>query len=242
MKMKAMPRKCNRGNAFSIPDCIPLGEAALLIRLGATIDPQINAAVLALEQALLNECLPGLQATVPAYASLTVHFDPMEISCESLTDAVNRLHATIRPSGLKAGRTIEVPVVYGGKNGPDLDFTAGHCHMSCEQVISLHCSVIYRVHFIGFLPGFPYLGGMDPRLQAPRLETPRTLVPAGSVGVAGLQTGVYPLESPGGWRIIGWTPLRLFDPDRNPPTLLTPGDSLRFIPVSEQELVNAAGD
>jgi inhibitor of KinA len=242
MKMKAMPRKCNRGNAFHTPDCIPLGEAALLIRLGATIDPQVNAAVLALEKALLNERLPGLRATVPAYVSLTVHFDPLEISCETLTDVANRLLATIRLNGLKAGRTIDVPVVYGGVRGPDLDFVARHCGMSCEQVIALHSAATYRVHFIGFLPGFPYLGGMDPRLQAPRLETPRTIVPAGSVGIAGLQTGVYPLESPGGWRIIGWTPLRLFDPDRNPPTLLTPGDSLRFIPVSEQELANAAGD
>jgi KipI family sensor histidine kinase inhibitor len=130
---------------------------------------------------------------------------------------------------------VEIPTVYGGKDGPDLDFVAAYHHISPEDVVRIHAGAVYQVYMLGFTPGFAYLGGMDPLIAAPRLAKPRTKVPAGSVGIAGVQTGVYPLETPGGWRIIGRTPLRLFDLLAEPPVILAPGDEVRFMPVLEGE-------
>ena len=143
--------------------------------------------------------------------------------------------------GLWQPRVVEVPVVYGGEFGPDLDFVSLHTRLPVEEVIRLHSGGEYPVYMIGFTPGFPYLGGMDGRLASPRLETPRTRIPMGSVGIAGEQTGIYPQESPGGWRIIGRTPLRLFDLQREPPCLLSPGDVVRFVPI-ERMPDGAVGD
>ncbi len=237
-----MPRKCNRGITFHNLQCFPLGESALVVRLGDAIDAQLNANILALEEALQSDVLRGVLATVPAYASLTVHFDPLQINSHQLTVHLQNLAARIQTHDENDEKIIEVPVRYGGEYGPDLEFVAAHTKLTVDRVIELHSQANYRVHFIGFLPGFPYLGGMDERLKTPRLQTPRTLVKAGSIGIAGSQTGIYPFDSPGGWRIIGWTPLKLFDPNRTPPALFAPGTVLRFVPMQKEELSHAAGD
>jgi inhibitor of KinA len=237
-----MPHKCNRGITFKSPIFFPLGESALIARFGEAIDPEVNAAVLALEQIVRSRTPTGVLATIPAYASLTITFDPLQTDFKQLSEQVENLaHGPYR--GLQEEEQIvEVPVVYGGEDGPDLPFVATHCGLNVEDVIALHIAPTYRVHFLGFLPGFPYLGGLDERLQTPRLETHRMLVRAGSVGIAGPQTGIYPLDSPGGWRIIGRTSVKLFDPSQDPPVLLAPGDALRFLPVSKEHENNAAGD
>ncbi|MDU3078398.1 MAG: 5-oxoprolinase subunit PxpB, partial [Mixta calida] len=130
-------------------------------------------------------------------------------------------------------REVAIPVVYGGEAGPDLDVVARHCQMTPQQVVEAHAAVLYDVYFIGFQPGFPYLGGLDSRLHTPRRDEPRVQVPAGSVGIGGSQTGIYPLASPGGWQLLGRTTLPLFDPQQQPPTLLRPGDRVRFVPQKE---------
>lgn len=210
----------------------PAGESAVWVRFGESrsqlVDEGVNQRVLALAETLQLTPIPGLVEAVPGYASLVVYYDPLILSYTQASDMVRAAVDPIRVVTPTSERVIEIPVNYGGEEGPDLAFVAQHNHLSEEEVIDLHSRGVYRVMMMGFMPGFPYLGGMDPRIASPRLETPRSRVPAGSVGIAGLQTGVYPSESPGGWRIIGCTGLRLFDPHRDPPFLVSPGDRVRF--------------
>jgi KipI family sensor histidine kinase inhibitor len=215
-------------DSFSID---PVGDAALLVTLGDTIALAINRRVHALANLLMGEGITGLGECVPAYVSVLVHYDPLLLTYDRLIDLIeSRLEGLVIDAQWQP-RVIEVPVVYGGESGPDLDFVSGHSDLTQAEVIALHSAGEYPVYMMGFTPGFPYLGGMDRRLACPRLETPRTRIPAGSVGIAGEQTGIYPLESPGGWRIIGRTPLRLFDLQREPPCLLAPGDVVRFVSI-----------
>jgi KipI family sensor histidine kinase inhibitor len=205
----------------------PAGDSALLIRLGEQIDLDVNGQVHRLARALAAHPFPGIGAAVSGYAALLINYDPLELS---YAQAV----AWIEQCSFQAGEAtetphrVEIPVRYGGEYGPDLAFVAAHNHMTEAEVIQRHTAHEYLVFLMGFTPGFPYLGGMDSAIAAPRLETPRSLIPAGSVGIAGEQTGVYPIDSPGGWRIIGRTPLRLFDLTREPPFLVAPGDSIVF--------------
>jgi inhibitor of KinA len=148
----------------------------------------------------------------------------------------------VQASTPAAQRPIEIPVCYGGEFGVDLQFVAEHNGMTADEVVAIHCGATYRVHMLGFAPGFPYLGGMSERIATPRRNTPRLKVAAGSVGIAGPQTGVYPLETPGGWQIIGRTPLALFRPAENPPTLLSPGDFVRFRPITSEEFTALRGE
>lgn len=231
--------KCNRGYEPGCPKILPLGDAAVVLQLSPQIDDDINRQVLALERALYAAGIPGVIATVPAYASLTVHYDPVQTDFQTLRDGLLQRLSAPGEVILQEGKTVEVPVIYGGERGADLESVARHCRLPVDEVIRRHAATDYRVHFIGFLPGFPYLGGMHPSLATPRLSTPRAIVKAGSVGIAGAQTGIYPLDSPGGWRIIGWTPLKLFNSFADPPALLAPGDRVRFVPVSPQELDDA---
>lgn len=204
------------------------GDSALLVELDAVIDPEINARAIAIAAAVENERLAGVRDVVPTYRSVALHFDPLVIGVEAVRAAVNRaLDARPQPAQT---RSIEVPVVYGGDAGPDLGDVAGRAGLAPDVVARLHASTTYRVFMLGFLPGFPYLASVDERIAAPRRAVPRVRVPAGSVGIAGRQTGIYPMESPGGWNIIGRTGVRLFDPARVPPALLRPGDSVRFVP------------
>lgn len=212
------------------------GDSALLVTLGDRIDEALNQRVYLLASRLNSSGLPGLGECVPGYATLLVHFDPLAGDVERLSEVVLHALDTDRSgSEVFQPRRIEVPVWYGGAFGPDLEDVARHTGLPPDEVIRLHCSRDYPVYIMGFTPGFPYLGGMDVRLATPRLATPRTRIPAGSVGIAGEQTGIYPQESPGGWRIIGRTPLRLFDLDREIPCLLAPGDRVRFVPLPADE-------
>ncbi|ASI98963.1 5-oxoprolinase subunit PxpB [Thermococcus celer] len=213
----------------------PLGDSALLISFGEAIDEETNGRVHALARAIEGANFEWLVEVVPAYSSLAVIYDPLMAGLEEVEGAIETLFGV--PQVSSEGRLVEVPVLYGGAHGPDIEFVARHNGLSVDDVVDIHSKPTYRVYFLGFLPGFAYLGGMDGRIAAPRLERPRLRVPAGSVGIAGNQTGIYPLESPGGWRIIGRTPLRLFNPGKEPPTLLRPGDRVRFRPIDGSEFV-----
>ncbi|MCX7786626.1 MAG: 5-oxoprolinase subunit PxpB [Spirochaetes bacterium] len=190
--------------------------------------------------------LQGIRELVPTYRSLAVYFDPLVVTRTLLEERIAAFVQEMEspePSEVLAedrklgqqGKTVVVPVCYGGEYGPDLEFVARHTGLSEAEVVRIHTSRTYRVYMLGFLPGFPYLGGMDERIATPRLETPRTRIPAGSVGIAGSQTGFYPLESPGGWRIIGRTPIKAFDPFSDTPFLLSPGDFVQFTYIPEGE-------
>lgn len=210
-----------------------LGEDALLLRFGDAIDARVNARVHALSQRIERVRPSWLRDLVPAYASLALFVDIGAFDCrlEPLVEARHWLEQQAfagEDAGI-AGRLIEIPVRYGGEDGPDLATLAAHAGLHEDEVIARHCAAEYRVAMLGFSPGFPYLLGLDPCLAMPRLDTPRTRVPAGSVGIGGMQTGVYPQAGPGGWRIIGRTASLLFDPLHDPPTLLAPGDRVRFV-------------
>jgi KipI family sensor histidine kinase inhibitor len=216
----------------------PAGDSALLVILGGQIDLATNRRVHALARRLAEHPLEGAGEAVPGYTTLLVHYDPLRVGYERLAGWVEEALAgpppgaaglEEGPADLPAARRVEIPVRYGGEWGPDLEDVAQHCGLSTAEVVRIHTAGEYSVFLIGFLPGFPYLGGMDKAIACPRLATPRLCVPAGSVGIAGEQTGIYPLESPGGWRIIGRSRLLLFDIQRDPPALLAPGDMVRFV-------------
>jgi len=207
---------------------VPLSDSAVLLRLGESIHPAINRQVHLLAAALTLHPLPGIIETVPGYASLTVHYDPLALTHAQVCEWLESLLSLAAETASRPVKTVEVPVIY---DGPDLDFVAAHCRLTIGEVIRLHASTPYTVYMMGFTPGFPYLGILPEALRVPRRETPRPKVPAGSVGLAGVQTGIYPVESPGGWRLVGRTPLTLFDPQRKPPFLFAPGDEVRFLAV-----------
>lgn len=217
------------------PRLLPAGDSAIVVEYGDGIDLRVNARVRLLHHALSAHPDAGIVETVPTYRSLMVHYDPLAAPREDVERLILAAAARLPEDVPEPTRTIEVPVAYGGDAGPDLRDIAALAGLSVQDVIDLHASGDYLVFMLGFMPGFPYLGGLPARIATPRLATPRTLVPAGSVGIAGPQTGIYPSDSPGGWRLIGHTPLRLFDPRRSPPTLLEAGDRVRFVPVSEAE-------
>ncbi len=217
------------------PRLRPLGDAAIRIGLGEGIDPSVHRRVRAACLALDRARLPGVLETVPTYEAVTVFYRPAVVGYADLERAIESALAGLRDGEVPTGRRFTLPVRYGGPWGPDLESLASSHGMSPEEAIEAHRTGLYRVYMIGFAPGFPYLGGLPERLWTPRLETPRVSVPAGSVGIGGEQTGVYPLETPGGWRIIGRTPVPLYDPDRTPPALLASGDFVRFRPVETEE-------
>jgi len=203
-----------------------MGDAALLVELGAELDVALNARAHALARRV--ETLRGVVAMTPGYTTLLVEYEPAQREYAALRQEIENALRTLDAPPPRAARVIEIPTRYGGADGPDLDFVARHSRLSVAQVIQLHTRAVYHVFMLGFAPGFPYLGIVDEKIAAPRLETPRARVPAGSVGIAGRQTGIYPRESPGGWRLIGRTDVKLFDSTQEPPTLLRAGDCVRF--------------
>ena len=203
------------------------GDAGLLLELEPVIDAAVNARAIGIAIALRRLALDGVRDIVPTYRSVAVHFDPLVTSPARLREALARAVTHDHPA--HEGRLIEVPVSYGGTDGPDLDDVATWSGLSADEVIDRHCEVEYRVFMFGFMPGFAYLGSVNDAIAAPRRPTPRVRVPAGSVGIAGRQTGVYPVESPGGWQLIGRTSVSMFDPERSSPSLCAPGDRVRFI-------------
>lgn len=224
----------------------PLGDAALVIQLGDGIDEAIHRKVKSIITLFEKYPFEGLIETVPAYNSLTVYYNPIEVyfsngnsgkktPYEIVNKTLQDLLAKSSTVNLTNERVVKIPVVYGGDMGPDLEEVASFHGLTPSEVIAIHSSADYLVYMLGFAPGFPFMGGMDNRIATPRKETPRLAIPPGSVGIAGSQTGIYPLETPGGWQIIGRTPLDLFLPAQFPPTLLQPGDRIRFTPITLEE-------
>ena len=219
------------------PRLVPAGDSAILIELGSEIDPEINSQVFALADSVEAAEIAAVVELIPTYRSLLVSYDPIISKYDEMRDRLNNfvteLEAIVEAAG--ESRIVELPVVYGSEDGPDLDSVAEHAGISVQEVIDIHSGVDYRVYMIGFPPGFPYLGGLDKRIATPRLKTPRISVPAGSVGIAESQTGVYSNASPGGWQLIGRTASALFDVNKSSPSLITPGSKVRFVPVQSHD-------
>ncbi len=209
------------------------GDTSLAVFFGEEISPEINRRVRSFDEALSAAKIEGIYETVPAYCSVTVHYEPEIIRFGPLLEKLEAVIRETKEAGSCPASVIRIPVLYGGEYGPDLSFVAAHNHITPEEVIRIHTEPEYLIYMLGFTPGFPYLGGMDKRIAAPRLKTPRTAIPAGSVGIAGEQTGVYPSETPGGWQLIGRTPLRLYDPAAEKPILLEAGMHVRFYPIDQ---------
>lgn len=224
-----------------------LGDSAIIIQLGEGIHPSIHQKVKNLSYLLEEYPFDGFIESVPAYNSLAVYYSPYLVyqstngfqldgtPLDKVTDYIQTLAAQISELPVTEGRLVEIPVLYGGEFGPDLHIVAETHSMTIEEVIEIHTTPEYLVYMIGFAPGFPFLGGLDERIATPRKLTPRTSIPPGSVGIAGKQTGVYPLETPGGWQIIGRTPIDLFMPDMSPPSLLQSGDKIKFCPMTQEQ-------
>jgi inhibitor of KinA len=219
----------------------PAGDAALVLRFGERIDPAINDRVLAALGALDRNPHAAVLDLVPGYASLMVLYDPGRATAPEVEAWVTSTLAAAPATAPAPGRRVEIPVFYDPRVAPDLEPLAAEKALSVDELVALHAAGEYRCYLIGFRPGFPFLGGLDPRLHAPRLATPRVRVPAGAVGIAGQQTGVYPVASPGGWRLIGRTPARLFDPDRAEPFLVRAGDTVVFAPLDEAAYLRLGG-
>ncbi|MCB1553874.1 MAG: 5-oxoprolinase subunit PxpB [Xanthomonadales bacterium] len=210
----------------------PIADDAWRVVFGSAIDDATLARVHALAARLAAHRLPGVVDIVPAYASLGVHVDLLQIDADEAVAWIRGALAGLDSAHTAApAREVEIPVAYGGAFGPDLIESAALLGLDADALVARHASVVYTVAMIGFAPGFPYLIGLPEALALPRLASPRTRIPAGSVGIGGAQTGIYPRESPGGWRILGRTPSVLFDPQRDPPALLQPGDRVRFVPI-----------
>lgn len=219
---------------------LPLGDSALLVEFPPGIDERTNRAVHALARWIGRNVTAGIVETVPAYHTLTVFYDPCIYRFDELKSRLADIDFAMEAIE-QHNRQVVIPVCYDLSLAPDLPLLAEHCRASIEQVIARHTGASYRVFFLGFKPGFAYLGGLDARLHMPRKASPRTLVPAGSVGIGGAQTGVYPQASPGGWQIIGRTPSRLFDVKREPPCLLQAGDQVNFRSITLQEFLAQDG-
>jgi len=215
------------------------GETGLVVELGNKIDPKVNTRVHELSQLIQTKYSHLIETVIPTYCSLLVFFDPLQIARNELIQKIKDIVATMpeEQSEATGSKTVVVPTLYGGEAGPDIEIVAKHNNLDIEEVIHIHSSVAYRIYMLGFTPGFPYLGGMSEKIAAPRLKTPRTRIPAGSVGIAGTQTGVYPIESPGGWQLIGRTPLKVFNPSAQQPFLYAAGDFLQFEPISALEYI-----
>lgn len=223
------------------PSLHPYGDGALIALFDDVISEDSYRRVRGLLEALEADPAPGQEELIPAYTSLVVVFDPAVTDYAAVEREVRIRAARAADSGNPRIRVVRIPVCYEPPYAPDLEDVARHAGLSREEVVSIHASGNYLVYMLGFTPGFPYLGGLSPRIAAPRRASPRTNVPAGAVGIADQQTGIYPLESPGGWNIIGRTPAVLFDPSRTPPALLAPGQYIRFVPISAEEFTNLAG-
>ena len=214
---------------------VEASDSSLLVVFGDAISPELNRQAIQLFHRLQQDPDPRILNLHPAYATLLIDFDPLRLPADELRARVLELAETGGASSAEAARApVKIPVCYGGELGPDLGDVAQHCGLSPEQVVERHSGTVYTVYFIGFSPGFPYMGGLPESLATPRLKTPRTSVPARSVGIGGSQTGLYPMQWSGGWRLLGRTPLRMFDPAANPPSRLQPGDLAKFEPITRE--------
>ena len=213
------------------------GDSALLIEFGKEINPETNRKITAIVQLMREQHIEGIVDVIPAFCSLLINYDPRVLSYEELKERMENLLKMETKTETTRKRIFEIPVCYGGEYGPDIDNIAEHAGLSVNEVIKIHSSKDYLIYMLGFLPGFTYLGGLDERIHTPRLASPRLTIRAGSVGIGGSQTGIYPLDSPGGWQLMGLTPVRTYDPERQTPILVEAGDYIRFIPIDEEEFL-----
>lgn len=218
----------------------PLGDNSLIIELGLDISREIQQKVKKVSSFFEENTFDWVIETVPGFTTVAVFYDPLKIQSdtlpyESVCEELKRHLEKLEIDEDSEPRIVEIPVCYGGEFGPDLEEVASHNGLSTEEVIDIHSNGDYNVYMIGFAPGFPYIGGMSEKIAAPRRSNPRLKIPAGSVGIAGKQTGVYPIETPGGWQLIGKTPRKLFLPEGETPSLLQAGDQIKFVPISIDE-------
>ncbi len=213
----------------------PLGDKALRVEFGAEISPEINRKIRSFSLLLEKVKIDGVIEWIPTYTAVTLFYDPYALSFNTLIEKVQHLNTMLEEEENFQTEIIHIPTYYGGLFGPDLETVAGYNQLSVEEVIKIHTQNKYLIYMMGFTPGFPYLGGMSEKIATPRLKTPRKRVLPGSVGIAGEQTGIYSLETPGGWQIIGRTPLRLYDPKRKTPMLFQAGKYLKFVSISKDE-------
>ncbi|MGD6870648.1 5-oxoprolinase subunit PxpB [Sutcliffiella horikoshii] len=214
----------------------PLGDTGIQVLFGSDISEGTNQEIRLFADQLKKLKLDGVIEWVPAYTTLTIFYQPDKIIYKDLCKKLEDIQKRLQKEDLSSNSTVyEIPVLYGGEVGPDLSEVASHNGCTEDEVISIHSAKPYLIYMMGFVPGFPYLGGMPKKIATPRRENPRAKIEAGSVGIAGEQTGVYPLETPGGWQIIGRTPVKLYDPDNGEPILLSAGSYIRFVPVDQKE-------
>lgn len=219
----------------SYPRILPIGDRALTVEFGNEINEQINAHLMGFINSVNEHQIKGIEEMVPSFRAVLVHYNP---AIHSYTEMSNIINDVLSKSILDVNhkkRTVDIPVCYENGLGPDIEFVAQHAGLSVSDVISIHTSKPYLIYMLGFQPGFPYLGGLDERIHTPRLETPRLKLEAGSVGIGGAQTGLYPMESPGGWQIIGLTPVRCYNPDAETAVPYSAGDYIRFVPIDYDE-------
>jgi len=214
---------------------VAAGDSAIFVEFEDRIDPGVNARTIAFAEAIAAANVAGVRDVVPAYRSAAIYFDPLRTDSAALMASVEREAGRPASSPAAAVAPVRIPVCYGGELGPDLPGVAAFAKAAEEDVVRLHADGTYRVFMLGFVPGFAYLGTVDDRIAMPRHATPRVRVPSGSVGIAGIQTGVYPAETPGGWQLIGRTPVKPFDPFRDPPFLMKAGDAVQFYPIERGE-------
>ncbi len=212
----------------------PLGDRGVRIGFPEIISPEVNREIRAFAYALEKEEIIGIVEIVPTYVAISVYYEPKDICYRELLSRLEMIKEKLQVVELPTARLIEIPVLYGGQGGPDLNYVAEAHELTVEQVIDLHTSRPYLVYMLGFAPGFPYLGGLSEAIATPRLTNPRPKIPGGSVGIGGMQTGIYPLDAPGGWQIIGHTPVKMYDPQRAEPVFLRAGDYLQFVAIQSE--------
>lgn len=227
---------------YAKPRFLPGGDSALFMEFGSAISPEIGSKVRQTSLRVQSAQIMGVKEVVPTYRSLLVYFDPLAVTFEELTGKLELLALEKESARLPLPKVSKIPVLYGGEFGPDLDYVARYHAITPEEVVRIHTGTLYPIYMLGFMPGFAYLGGVSEKIATPRLTVPRVRVLAGSVGIAGTQTGIYPSDSPGGWQIIGRTPVKLFDPKREPPSLLEAGNYLGFFGVSADEFCRIEGE
>lgn len=220
---------------YDKPLFMPAGDQSMVVELGDGIDPETNRSVRNLTLAIEKSSVDGVTELVPTYRSILVYYDPLVIAHNELKQQIVEISQHIDEQAIGSPRVVHIPTLYGGEYGLDIEFVAEHAGLTTDEVIEIHSGTDYLVYMMGFSPGFPYLGGLSERLITPRLQSPRTEISAGSVGIAESQTGVYPIASPGGWQLIGRTPVKMFDPGREPPALLNAGEYVRFVPLDTEE-------